>query len=229
MANSGSSPRTPPKKRRIGELFDQLAQMHLRWSARQKGCSLSDIMKVLIFLAHRSLCLRRLLTTAEGAETMATARRFLAVFVCALMVSSCQSEAEKQAMAVAAQAAAERALFEQRRTEVLASPGAFINWESPEMFDKGIINSYRQLIAVTIANNSAVTVTVEKARAVWLTEQGEEVGTSPVTFVDGTLAPGMKKRFSTSDSTLTSGTIQGDAKKIRIEFVTVQVSAPLQR
>jgi len=160
---------------------------------------------------------------------MVITRGLFALVAGALLTSGCQSEAERAAKAAAAQAAAERTLFDQRRNEVLAKPGAFLTYESPEMFDKGIINSYRQLIAVTIVNSAAVTVSVEKARVVWLTEQGEEVGSSPLTFIGGTLAPGMRKRFSTSDSSLTSGTIQGEAKKVRLEFTGVQVPVPLQR
>jgi len=154
-------------------------------------------------------------------------KRVLFVFSLLLMITGCESEAEKARKLAEEQARAERVLFEQRRAEVLAAPGQFLQTSNFAYYDKGIINSYRQLTDVTVTNRAAVPVRLSKGRIVWLNDGEEEVGTSPITF-SGTLAPGMEMKFSTSAGNLTSGTIQGRATKAKIEFTEIEVMAAAQ-
>jgi hypothetical protein len=145
-----------------------------------------------------------------------------------LLLVGCESEAERQRKAAEAAATAERALFEKRKAEVLAAPERFLDTSNLVYYDKGIINDYRQLTGVTITNRAAVPIRVKKARVVWLTESGDEVGSSPLTL-SATLAPGTDKRFSTDDGTMSSGTIQGSAKGARVEFTQIEVVESAQQ
>jgi hypothetical protein len=153
--------------------------------------------------------------------------RLLLLLTILALAASCESDADKARRLAAEQALAERALFTQRRTEVLASPGRFLTYDKLGYFDKGIINDYRQLISVTITNSAAVPVVLKKGRVIWLSDSGDELGTSPLTFT-GTLSPGSSATFSTATGNLTSGTIQGQASKVRIEFTEIDVPAPRQ-
>ena len=154
-------------------------------------------------------------------------KRLLFVFSLLLMITGCESEAEKARKLAEEQARAERVLFEQRRAEVLAAPGRFLQTSDFAYYDKGIINSYRQLTGVTVSNRAAVPIRLSKGRIVWLSDSEEEIGTSPLTF-SGTLAPGAEMKFSTAAGNLTSGTIQGRATKVKIEFTEVDVIAAAQ-
>ncbi|MFL5344167.1 MAG: hypothetical protein ACJ8AT_05205 [Hyalangium sp.] len=154
-------------------------------------------------------------------------KRAVFVLPLLLLIAGCESEAEKARKMAEERARADRVLFEQRKTEVLTAPGRFLETSDLAYFDKGIINDYRQLIGVKVTNRSAVPVKLGKGRIVWLTDKGEELGSSPLTF-KGTLAPGAEMKFSTSDGSLTSGTIQGRASKAKIEFTEIEVIASAQ-
>ncbi len=144
----------------------------------------------------------------------------LALVGVTLLSYACESDAEKARKA-------EAALFLQRKGELLAHPDLFLDTSDFKSFDEGIINSYRQLIGLKITNKSALTVKPKSGRVTWLRADGSEVGSSPLSF-DGTLAPGMDKLYSTADRSLTSGTIQGAADRLRVEFTSVEVVETLQ-
>lgn len=158
--------------------------------------------------------------------------------IVAATVAGCESEAVRAQRAAAVaqvqakkaaedQARAEQELFERRRAEVMAAPSNFLEISDIESFDKGFINSYRELTGVSITNRSRVPIRLAKGRAVWIDAKGEEVGAAPLTF-RGDLAPGAQVRFTKGAGNLTSGTIQGSASRVRVEFTDLQVLTPAQ-
>jgi len=160
--------------------------------------------------------------------------KFGVAVMLAAVVLGCESESEKAAkqvfaaqQALEAQQRAERLLFEKRRDELKRSPGAFLEAGGFNFHDKGIINSYRQLTSLTVTNKSALNVKLRRGRVTWLDANGNEVGSSPLTF-KGTVASGAEGTFSTSAGTLTSGTIEGSADRARVEFTEIDVIETIQ-
>lgn len=145
-----------------------------------------------------------------------------------LLMVGCESEVEKSYKLAEEQARAERVLFDQRKAEVLAEPSRFLEISDLVHYDEGIIKNYRQLVSVKITNRSAVNIRLKKGRMVWLLDNGEELGTTQLTFT-GTIPPGAETIFTLKDGNLKSTTIQGAATKGRIEFTDIEVIAPLQK
>lgn len=108
------------------------------------------------------------------------------------------------------------------RERVTANPGSVLQVEDLKYYDKGIINSYRTLISVSIGNKSKFALRKLSGQVEWLREDGSLVGASPFTL-SGSIAPGDTKVFTAGNGTLDTGTIQGAASKARLKFDPAQI------
>jgi hypothetical protein len=107
---------------------------------------------------------------------------------------------------------------EERDSRQLAmNPDPLLEESDVEYHDKGIINDYRQLAAVSVLNKAHVAVRNMEGTVEWLGDDDRMVGSTPFTL-KGFLPAGGTKRFTTADGTLTAGTIQGAASKARLTF-----------
>jgi hypothetical protein len=107
---------------------------------------------------------------------------------------------------------------EERDSRQLAvNPDPLLEESDVEYHDKGIVNDYRQLAAVSVLNKAHVAVRNMEGTVEWLTDDGRMVGSTPFTL-KGFFPAGGTKRFTTADGTLTAGTIQGAASKARLTF-----------
>jgi hypothetical protein len=160
-------------------------------------------------------------------------KRLLAAALLAFTgIAGCTSQAEKQAEAAriaatkqaevqAAAAAAEAARKAQAKQALLTNPSNFIEASGAEFFDKGIINTYRELTKVSLMNKAEFPVRSVKGSVEWLDGSGNTIAT--VAFsVPGSIAAGDSKTFSHSDRTLETTTIQTDAKKYRIKVTSLE-------
>ncbi|AKU93108.1 hypothetical protein AKJ08_3495 [Vulgatibacter incomptus] len=124
--------------------------------------------------------------------------------------------------AQAAAAAAEAARKAQARNALLASPSQFIEASEAEFFDKGIINSYRELTRVSLINKAEFPVRNVHGTVEWLNDGGDTIAT--VAFsVPGSIAAGDTKTFSKAAGNLTTTTIQTGAKGYRIKVTKIEL------
>jgi hypothetical protein len=108
------------------------------------------------------------------------------------------------------------------KSQLMANPAPFFQATNPQMFDKGIINSYRHLSSIELTNRSKYPVTNIRASLNFLDANGQLFATIPVQLA-GSLAPGASSVFSEQQRTLTSGTVQMTAKPARTTFAVTHV------
>ena len=134
-----------------------------------------------------------------------------------------EEEAREQALAV--QRAAEQAEVKRRadqREEVLRNPNGFLETSEITSFDKGILNNYRQLTGFTLLNKSPFPLKELKGTVEWVNDDGESAGSTPFSL-QGSISAGDTKKFSTSNGTMKSGTLQTGASKLRLKFEHVAI------
>ena len=154
------------------------------------------------------------------------------------LLAGCTSEAEKRAQAEQAaalvrtqaelaalkakEAAAEeaRARREKAKQDLLSNPTAWFEATNVEFFDKGIINTYRELVRVSLMNKSHFAVRDIRGTVQWLSENGDQIASVDFS-VPGSIPAGDTKTFSKANGTLSSTTIQTDAKNYRITVTKV--------
>jgi hypothetical protein len=129
---------------------------------------------------------------------------------------------QKELALVQAAAEAESNRRAQQRNDVLNNPNAFLDVSDIHSFDKGIINDYRQLVGFTVLNKSPFHLKAVKGDVEWLDGKGESIGSTPFT-VNGSIPSGDTKKLRTNDGTLSSGTIQGNADKVKLKFTHVEI------
>ncbi len=175
--------------------------------------------------------LGRLVGSLSRSPTAGTPKRVSPAFLIALVVLMALGVGGYAFMAAQEQAAvlAKRRIEEDRQREeaelrqrATSDPGSVLTADDFKFYDKGIINSYRQLTSVSIANRSKFSLRKLSGQVEWLGEDGSFVGASPFTL-SGSIAPGDTKVFSTTAGTLETGTIQGSASKVRLKFAAAQV------
>ena len=108
------------------------------------------------------------------------------------------------------------------RQQLLTNPTPFFKASNPQMFDKGIINSYRHLSSIELTNRSKYPVTNIRATLNFLDSSGQLFATIPVQLA-GSLAPGASSVFSEQQDTLKSGTVQMTSKPARTTFAVTHV------
>ena len=169
----------------------------------------------------------------------ATVRR--AVLACAFvaisLASGCQlleqdrrnadEDRQRQELATATRAAEvartqELMRVQQEKQRLVTSPSLFLETSEPGYFDKGIINDYRQLIAVSVLNKSKYPVKNIRGDVDWVNDDGASVGSMPFSL-KGSIPAGDTKRFTESAGTLANGTIQSSAKRARINITHIEI------
>jgi hypothetical protein len=103
-----------------------------------------------------------------------------------------------------------------------ADPTRFLKTSDLGFFDKGIINSYRQLSKVTVLNTSKFSVTGIGGEVAWTDGQGNRIGSTTFSLA-GALPAGDQKTFTTAEGTLQSGTLQGAAKSATVRFTAIKI------
>lgn len=124
-----------------------------------------------------------------------------------------QAELEAVALAEEKQATAAAA----RRHDVVANPTRWLQTSGLQIFNKGILNSYRQMQRMTVTNTSAYPLRDLQGTIDWLDGAGASTGTTPFA-IEGALPAGDSKAFSTFDRSLSSGTVESRANTVRITF-----------
>lgn len=108
------------------------------------------------------------------------------------------------------------------RASLMANPNAFLDTSDLVNYDKGIINDYRQLTSVTVLNRSHFPVQNMSGDVEWVNESGARVASMPFTL-KGSIAAGDTKRFSQAEGTLSNGTVQSSARKLRVKFTHIDI------
>ncbi len=124
-------------------------------------------------------------------------------------------------------AAAEKTKQEQEAKEaalkarILASPGEFLKIGDTEMFNKGILNSYRQLVRMSVTNKSKYPLEGIAGQVEWLDDGGQmrEVTTFRL---KGSLTGGDTKVYRVSEGTLESSTTDSHAHKLNVKVMTAK-------
>ena len=160
----------------------------------------------------------------------------LTVIAVALALSGCEDKEElarQQAAREAALASKIKAEFERKeqekkeaerrkRDDVVNHPNHYLQTSGLKTFDKGFINSYRQLIAVTVKNTSDYRIGRLSGQVEWLNKNGGFVGASPLTLT-GKIEAGESMTFTKKRGNLRSGTIQGKASKVKFKWNNVKI------
>jgi hypothetical protein len=138
-----------------------------------------------------------------------------------------QSQTEETARRVAEeervrQEQERKAAEEAERRSIAASPGSVLEALKYNTYDEGITNDYTQLSAITILNRSKYGLRKISGMAEWLDDSGNLVGATPFE-VGGSIPAGDTKTFSTQNGTLTSGTIKGEGKKLRLKYGPAEI------
>ena len=131
-----------------------------------------------------------------------------------------QQVAQRQAVEAAKVAAQEQKA--QEINAIISAPGSYLQASDYQTFDKGIVNSYRQLTGITILNTAHYAVTDIQGNVTFLDDQGRQFGTLPFSL-RGSIPAGATQVFSARDGTLNSGTLQGKASKLSVAFTHVRV------
>jgi hypothetical protein len=124
------------------------------------------------------------------------------------------------------QAAHERQLREQAVADAKAAlrtdPTRFLKARDVGVYDKGIINGYRQLVRVSLLNASAFPVADIRGDVDWIDGTGSRIGSTTFTLT-GSIPAGETKGFSTADGSLQSSTLEGNAaaQSVRVTSVTI--------
>lgn len=167
--------------------------------------------------------------TAESAAKVASVAATQADEARALGVKKAAEEAEARRIEIDAAAKKQAEdLFAKRdeekrnaeraeRESVLADPTPVLETSGFRLFDKGILNSYRQLASVTVLNRTRYSLRGLSGQVEWLSERGKFLGATPFTLA-GSLSAGATRTYTTNARTLDSGTIQSSANTVRLKF-----------
>ena len=128
--------------------------------------------------------------------------------------------AHEQAVAVAREAQANEVAH--AKAALRGDPTRFLKTSDLGFFDKGIINSYRQLSKLSVLNTSKFSVTGMRGQVDWTDAQGKLIGSTVISLA-GALPAGDAKTFSTQDRTLQSGTLQGASTNAAVRFTSVDI------
>ena len=138
-----------------------------------------------------------------------------------------QSQTEETARRVAEeervrQEQERKAAEEAERSSIAANPGSVLEALKHGTYDEGVFNDYTQLSTITILNRSKYGLRKISGTAEWFDDSGNLVGSTPFE-VGGSIPAGDTKVFSTQNGTLTSGTIKGEGKKLRLKYGPAEI------
>lgn len=142
-----------------------------------------------------------------------------------------RDEAERQAAAAQQQAelsaaAAQQEAVDRVQREKVAlrkNPARFFGISETAFHDKGIVNSYRQLMQMTVVNKSRFAVSEVSGEVDWLKADGAKIGSTTFSLA-GSLPAGEARSFKTQDGSLTASTLQGAAAKWDVRVTHVEVA-----
>lgn len=111
---------------------------------------------------------------------------------------------------------------EKAKKDLLASPGSFLDISDVKGFDKGIFNSYRQIVGMTILNRSTLPVQGIQGDVQWTNDKGERVASMPFK-TKGSIPAGGTQTFSTASGTLENGTVETNANGYKLVISHVSI------
>ena len=155
----------------------------------------------------------------------------LAIVLLALLpvALGCKSEAQQVADQEALVRKAEENLKREAalkeaalKRQIRSTPGAFLEATDLGAFDKGVLNSYRQLTKVTVKNKTRYALDGIKGEVEWLDDQGV-VREKTLVRLKRSIPAGDTKVFSTGDGSMDSGTTESHAHKYVLKFTSASV------
>lgn len=108
----------------------------------------------------------------------------------------------------------------QERLNVITNPSMYLDTSDLD-FDNDATD-YEQLLAMTVLNKSRFAVHGLEGDVGWFDDEGHRLGSSPFTLAGSIPAHG-SVAFSTSDGSMTTGTLRGGALRVAITFTHVKV------
>ena len=160
---------------------------------------------------------------SSAAAKVQAAAELQAIAAAASSAAAAQSDKDKATAAAAAAAKVQAAA--ELRADVQQHPDKYLTVSNEQPFDKGIINSYRQLATMTVLNRSQFALANLSGSVNWLDATGSSAGTTPFSL-SGSIPAGATVTFSTGDGTMTSGTLQAKANGVRITFAPATIVSP---
>ncbi len=114
------------------------------------------------------------------------------------------------------------------RIKVEAHPNNYLKGEIYEVYNKGIINDYCQLTSLRVINNSPFQLKDVSGRVEWFDENDNFLGSTSFSIAytiaaEKNLFGGCFSVYSTKGRSLTSGTLQGKAKRAKIVFTNASI------
>ena len=127
------------------------------------------------------------------------------------------------------QETAEQALQRLHREEcaqMASTPNSLLETSGQRFFDRGIINSYRQIQTMTVLNRARYCV-VRSAEGdfTWVDANGARLGSVPFTLSQSIPAGGTVN-FSTQAGNMVTGTMAGAGVRVTTSFTRVDVIPP---
>lgn len=110
----------------------------------------------------------------------------------------------------------------QEKIALRTSPSQFLTVSNEQVEDKGILNSYRELVAVSVLNRSTLPVQTIRGEADWFDAQGQKLGSTKFELT-GSIPPGTTAPFSKANGTLNGTTLQGDAVSHIVRVTSLDV------
>lgn len=133
-----------------------------------------------------------------------------------------EQERVAQALAREQEKAAQAQALEREKQALRDTPDSYLITSEPGYYNKGIINDYRQLIKVSVLNRSKFPVGGLSGDVEWYSDNGAKFGSTTFSL-SGSIPAGDTKIFSTENGSMSSTTIQGDAKKAKVKFTHVEI------
>jgi hypothetical protein len=110
----------------------------------------------------------------------------------------------------------------QEKAQISANPASVLETSGVEVFNKGIINPYRQLTKLTVLNKGHFALRNVQGSVEWFDPSGNTLGSTSFSLT-GSIPAGDTKRYSTEDQTMSSSTLQGKGEKYRLKFTHVDI------
>jgi hypothetical protein len=140
-------------------------------------------------------------------------------------VNACDLQKHDEDNQAAVQAAAAKIVEDARekaKKDLLANPGAYLEAKDVKAFDKGILNTYRQIVGLTLLNRATLAVQDISGDVTWLDDKGARVASMPFKL-KGSIPAGGTETFSAEAGTLENGTVETKANKYRLTFSHVSI------
>jgi hypothetical protein len=156
---------------------------------------------------------------------------------------ACNNGAQKREIEAAASAAAEKAVAEERsrvaaaeaekarsieheKERVVKEPSSYLEAKDVEVFDRGILRRYREVVKLSVINKAKWPVQNMTGNVDWVDASGNTLA-SVILVLKGSIPAGATQTFSKQEGTLATTTIQLAAPTYRIRFSKVAlVEAP---